>query len=131
MISDTIADLLTRIRNGKNARHKYVDVNNSKMNRAIIDVLKDRGYVLNYLVNDKKRQIRVFLKYVGNIRKKSVLHFLKRVSRPGLRKYVGYKGIPYVCSGLGIIILATPAGIMDGERARECKVGGELLCMVW
>ncbi|NGX50399.1 MAG: 30S ribosomal protein S8 [Chlamydiae bacterium] len=129
-ISDTVADLLTRIRNGKDASHKYVDVNFSKLNQAIIDVLKDKGYIISYLVNEKKRQIRVFLKYIKSSRE-SVLHGLKRVSKPGVRSYVGYQDIPHVFSGLGIAILSTPSGVIDGERARELKTGGELLCLVW
>jgi len=129
-ISDTVADLLTRIRNGKDAYHKYVDVRYSKLNQAIIDVLKGKGYVINYLVNEKKRQIRVFIKYIKNTRE-SVLHGLKRVSKPGMRNYVGYQDIPRVFSGLGIAILSTPSGVIDGEKARELKTGGELLCLVW
>jgi small subunit ribosomal protein S8 len=129
-MSGTVADLLTRIRNGKDACHKYVDVRDSKLNRAIIDVMKDKGFVINYLVNDKKHQIRVFLKYISNTRE-SVLHGLKRVSKPGLRNYVRYQDIPRVYSGLGIAILSTPSGVLDGEKARELKTGGELLCLVW
>ena len=110
--------------------HKYVDVCSSKLNQAIIDVLKRKGYVVHYLVNEKKRQIRVFLKYIKNSRE-SVIHGLKRVSRPGMRSYVGYQNIPRVFSGLGIAILSTPSGVIDGEKARELKTGGELLCLVW
>jgi len=128
--SDTVADLLTRIRNGKDARHRYVDVKNSRLNRAIIEVMKEQGYVREYLVDDKKYRVRVFLKYVRNARG-GVLHGLKRVSKPGLRRYVGCREIPRVYSGLGIAILSTPLGILEGERARELSVGGELLCLVW
>lgn len=128
--SDTVADLLTRIRNAKDAKHKYVDVKFSKLNQAIINVLKEKGYVNSFLVNEKKRQIRVFLKYIKNTRD-NVIHGLKRVSKPGLRSYVGYKDIPRVFSGLGITILSTPAGVLEGEKARELKAGGELLCLVW
>ncbi len=128
--SDTVADLLTRIRNAKDAKHKYVDVRFSKLNQSIIDVLKDKGYVTSFLVNAKKRQIRVFLKYIKNTRD-NVIHGLKRMSKPGLRNYVGYQNIPRVFSGLGIAILSTPSGVIEGEKARELKVGGELLCLVW
>lgn len=128
--SDTVADLLTRIRNAKDAKHKYVDVKFSKLNQAIINVLKEKGYVNSFLVNEKKRQIRVFLKYIKNTRD-NVIHGLKRVSKPGLRSYVGYKDIPRVFSGLGITILSTPAGVLEGEKARELKAGGEVLCHVW
>lgn len=129
-LSDTVADLLTRIRNAKDAKHKYVDVVFSKMNQAIIDVLKQKGFVNNFLVNEKKYAIRVFLKYEKNSRE-AVIHGLKRMSRPGIRRYVGYKDIPKVLSGLGTAILSTPSGIIDGEKAREMKIGGELLCLVW
>lgn len=128
--SDTVADLLTRIRNAKDAKHKFVDVKLSKLNRSIIDVLKEKGYITSFLLNEKKREIRVFLKYIKNSRN-NVIHGLKRVSKPGLRSYIGYQDIPRVFSGLGIAILSTPAGVIEGEKARELKTGGELLCLVW
>ena len=129
-ITDTVADLLTRVRNAKDAKHKYVDVNFSKLNKNIIAVLKDKGYVNNFLVNEKKREIRVFLRYIKNTRD-SVIHGLKRMSKPSMRQYVGHGDIPKVFSGLGIAILSTPSGVLDGEKAREMKAGGELLCLVW
>ena len=129
-ISDTIADMLTRIRNAKDAKHKYVDVKCSSLNKKIIDVLKEKGYITKYLVNEKKYMIRVFIRYLIRSNE-SVIKGLKRFSKPGLRKYIGYKEIPYVFSGLGIAILSTPSGVIDGEKARSLKVGGELLCLVW
>ena len=129
-LSDTVADLLTRIRNAKSAQHKYVDVQLSKMNQAIIDVLKTKGYVLSSIASEKKRAIRVFLKY-DKMRRQPVIQGLKRISKPGMRRYVSYRDIPKVLSGLGIAILSTPSGILDGEAAREIKMGGELLCLVW
>jgi len=126
--TDTIADLLTRIRNGKDAKHKYVDVNLSKLNQAIVGVMKSKGFIANYLINEKKRQMRVFLKYRA---RESLIHGLKRMSKPGLRSYVKYQNIPRVFSGLGIAILSTPSGVIDGGQARTLKVGGELLCIVW
>ena len=129
-ISDTVADMLTRIRNAKDAKHKYVDVKCSSLNKKIIDVLKEKGYITKYLVNEKKYKIRVFIKYLIRSNE-SVIKGLKRFSKPGLRKYIGYKEIPYVFSGLGIAILSTPSGVIDGEKARSLKVGGELLCLVW
>lgn len=129
-VTDTVADLLTRIRNAKDAKHKYADVSFSKMNTSIIEVMKEKGYVKNYLVSEKKHQIRVFLNYSKGTRD-SVIHGLKRVSKPSVRSYVGYKDIPRVFSGLGIAILSTPSGILEGEKAREMKTGGELLCLVW
>ena len=129
-LSDTVADLLTRIRNAKDAKHKYVDVCLSKMNQAIINVMKEKGFVVNSIANEKKRAIRVFLRYEKKT-SQPVIHGLKRVSKPGIRRYVGYKDIPKVLSGLGTAILSTPTGVIDGEKAREMKVGGELLCLVW
>ena len=129
-ISDTIADMLTRIRNAKDAKHKYVDVKCSSLNKKIIDVLKEKGYITKYLVNEKKYKIRVFIRYLIRSNE-SVIKGLKRFSKPGLRKYIGYKEIPYVFSGLGIAILSTPSVVIDGEKARSLKVGGELLCLVW
>ena len=129
-ISDTVADMLTRIRNAKDAKHKYVDVKCSSLNKKIIDVLKEKGYITKYLVNEKKYKIRVFIRYLIRSNE-SVIKGLKRFSKPGLRKYIGYKEIPYVFSGLGIAILSTPSGVIDGEKARSLKVGGELLCLVW
>lgn len=129
-VTDTVADLLTRIRNAKDAKHKYVDVKFSKLNKNIIAVLQEKGYVNNFLVNEKKHQIRIFLKYIKSTRE-SVIHGLKRMSKPGLRSYVGHQEIPRVFSGLGIAILSTPSGVLEGEKAREIKAGGELLCLVW
>lgn len=130
MLSDTVADLLTRIRNAKDAKHKYVDVRLSKMNRAIVSVLKHNGFVSHFILNEKKYAIRIFLKYEKKSRK-GVIHGLKRISRPGIRRYVGYRDIPNVLSGLGLAILSTPLGVIDGEKAKEMKVGGELLCLIW
>lgn len=129
-VTDTVADLLTRIRNAKDAKHKYVDVKFSKLNKNIIAVLQEKGYVNNFLLNEKKHQIRIFLKYIKSTRE-SVIHGLKRMSKPGLRSYVGHQEIPRVFSGLGIAILSTPSGVLEGEKAREMKAGGELLCLVW
>lgn len=127
--NDTIADLLTRIRNGKSAQHRFVDVPLSKMNQNIVKLLKDLGFIDNYLVNQDKRVVRLFLRYKHG--RDSVIKGLKRVSSPGLRRYVGYKDIPRVLGGLGAAILSTPQGVIDGETARRNKVGGELLCYVW
>ena len=129
-ISDTVADLLTRIRNAKDAKHKYVDVQCSSLNKDIVEILKEKGYINNYIVNQNKYKIRIYIKYILKT-KESIIKGLKRASKPGLRKYIGYKDIPYVFSGLGIAILTTPAGVLDGEKARALKVGGELLCLVW
>lgn len=128
-LQDPVSDLLTRIRNAKNARHRFVDFRPSKMKVEIIKVLQQQGFVDKILVDEEHRRARLFLKYSGG--RESVIRGLKRVSLPSLRRYVGYKNIPRIDGGMGIAILSTPSGIVDGETARKMKVGGELLCLVW
>ncbi len=130
MHSDPIADLLTRIRNALTAKHRYVDVNLSKMNVAIIEVLKEKKYVNDFLKSDEKRLIRVFLRYDLATREPKI-RGLKRASKPSLRRYVKHNEIPRVLSGLGTAILSTPKGVVDGKSAKNMKAGGELLCTVW
>lgn len=125
--NDPIAELLTKIRNASNARHRYVDLILTKMSKSIIEILKEQGFIENFLMDDKKRKIRAFLKYSF---RNPVFRQLKRVSSPGLRRYVGHNDIPKVRNGMGIAILSTPKGILEGEDARKQKVGGELLCIV-
>lgn len=129
LVMDPVSDLLTRIRNAKTAKHRYVDVINSKLIREIVEVMKEAGFIENFLTSDNKRTLRVFLKYGKN--REPVIQGLKRVSKPGLRKYVGYKKIPSVLGGLGISILSTPCGVLSGNNAKRNKAGGELLCCVW
>ena len=128
-LSDPIANLLTKIRNAKGARHRYVDVCYSKMIKEIVEVLKQTGFIENYLINETQRTLRVFLKY--SKAREPVIQGLKRFSKPGLRRYVGYRDIPSIFGGLGISVLSTPEGVIDGETAKRKKVGGELLCSVW
>lgn len=129
--NDPIANLLTRIRNAKNAEHRFIDIQWSKMKEEIVRILKERGFVSQYLVKEeqKKKTLRVFLKYGAG--RKSVIQELERVSKPSLRRYVSSQEIPYVMGGTGIAILSTSSGVMEGMKAREQKVGGELLCLVW
>ena len=129
MLYDTTADFLTRIRNGKAQRHRYVDIPLSKQKVSIAKVLQDQGFIIDYIVNQEKKTLRIFLKYSAH--RTPVVHDLKRVSKPGLRRYIGYKDIPKILGGMGIAILSTNQGILDGESAREQKLGGELLCYVW
>jgi small subunit ribosomal protein S8 len=131
MTTDPIADLLTRIRNGSRARHPRVDLPSSKLKVEIARILKDEGYIANYKVADEKgkRTLRVFLRYTPD--RRSVITDLRRVSRPGSRRYIGKAGIRPVVGGMGIAILSTPRGIMTGQSARKEGVGGELLCEVW
>ena len=131
-VSDPVADFLTRIRNSIKAQHRYVDVDWSKMKQALAEILKNQGFIENFLVkvdDDQRGTIRMFLKYSSG--RRPVIQGLKRVSRPGLRKYVGHQDIPRFYGGLGLSILSTSKGIMAGFEAMSNKVGGELLCLVW
>lgn len=128
---DPISDLLTRIRNALKAQHRFVDVPGTRMNVAMLNILKEQGFIENYLVKEEEKQslARVYLKYIEG--RKPVIHGIKRVSKPGLRHYVTRYRIPKVFGGLGISILTTSKGVMAGDDARKQKVGGELLCLVW
>ena len=130
-ISDPIADMLTRVRNGLKARHPKVDVPASKLKGEIARILKDEGYILNYKIVDEgpHKAIRVYLKYTAA--NAPVISHLERVSRPGCRVYVGKGDIPKVLGGLGVNILTTPKGVMTGKMARKEGVGGELLVSVY
>jgi small subunit ribosomal protein S8 len=127
--NDPIAELLTKIRNAKGAQHRFVDLSFSKNKVKILDLLRNHGFIENFLVNEDQFKIRIFLRYTKE--RRSVIQNLKRVSTSGMRRYVGYKDIPRVFNGMGMCIVSTPKGIVDGETARNLKVGGELLCTVW
>lgn len=129
--SDPVADMLTRIRNAVAARHDFVNVPASKLKEAIARVLKDEGYIKDFEVytEGNRRYLRIHLSYTG--KKEPVLTGLKRVSKPGLRVYVGKREIPRVYGGLGIAILSTPQGVMTGQEAWRKRIGGEVLCYVW
>jgi small subunit ribosomal protein S8 len=130
-MTDPIADMLTRIRNGVRARLPKVDIPASRLKGEIARILKDEGYIANFKVVEDRRQgsIRVFLKY-GPGREK-VITDLQRVSRPGCRIYCGKGEIPRVYGGLGINILSTSHGVMTGRDAARTGVGGEILCNIW
>ena len=129
-VTDPIADLLTRIRNGIRARHQRVDMPSSRLKVEVARILKDEGYVSNFKVSEegKKKILRVFLRY--GTKGESIISTLERVSRPGRRVYVGAREVPQVLGGLGINILTTPRGVMTGKAARRAGVGGEVLCKV-
>ncbi len=127
--NDPIAELLTKIRNAKGAQHRYVDLNYSKMKIKLLEIMKNHGFIENFLVNEELRKVRVFLRYNRN--RESVLTGLKRESTCGLRRYIGYQEIPRVFNGMGLAILSTSKGVVDGETARNLKVGGELICTIW
>lgn len=130
-ITDTIADLLTRIRNANSAKHATVDVPASNVKKAIAQILVDEGYVKSFqLIEDGKQGvIRITLKYSDG--KSPVITGLRRVSKPGLRIYSSCEDMPKVRKGLGIAIVSTSKGIMTDKKARELNVGGELLAFVW
>lgn len=131
-ISDPIADFLTRIRNATQARHRYVDVDWSRMKQNIADILKSKGFIESYLVKHENKQrgtMRLFLKYTEG--RYPVIKGIKRVSKPGLRRYVGHQDIPRFYGGFGVSIISTSKGLMAGYDAMTNKVGGELLCLVW
>lgn len=130
-ITDTIADMLTRIRNANFAKHPTVDVPASNMKKQIAQILVDEGYIKSFRVidDDKQGVIRITLKYTEN--KSQVITGLRRVSKPGLRIYSNSKDMPKVMKGLGIAIVSTSKGIMTDREARKNNVGGEVLAFVW
>jgi small subunit ribosomal protein S8 len=131
MITDPIADMLTRIRNAGDAKHARVDMPASKLKVEIARIMKEEGYLANYKVVEEKgrKTLRVFLRYTPD--RRSVITDLQRVSRPGSRRYVGKMGIKQVVGGMGISILSTPHGLMTGNSARKQGTGGEMLCEIW
>lgn len=130
-ITDTIADLLTRIRNAGTAKHATVDIPASNVKKAIVQILVDEGYVKSFQIIEDGKQgvIRVVLKY--NDSNSNVITGLKRVSKPGLRIYASSADMPKVRKGLGIAIVSTSKGIMTDKQARKLNVGGEVLAFVW
>ncbi|MBP1573861.1 MAG: 30S ribosomal protein S8 [Oscillospiraceae bacterium] len=130
-ITDTIADLLTRIRNASTAKHATVDVPASNVKKAITQILVDEGYVKGFQVIDDGKQgiIRITLKYDDN--RTPVISGLRRVSKPGLRMYTSCENMPKVMKGLGIAIVSTSKGIVTDKKARELNVGGEVLAFIW
>ncbi|MBP3420376.1 MAG: 30S ribosomal protein S8 [Marinifilaceae bacterium] len=131
-MTDPIADFLTRIRNAANAGHKVVEVPGSKMKLAITKILKEKGYILNYKVEEDgvKSNLKIALKY-NQETKVSAIKALIRVSKPGLRRYSDVENMPRVLNGLGIAILSTSYGVMTDKEARAKNVGGEVLCYVY
>src|SRR5579872_6794308 len=113
--NDPIAELLTKIRNAKGAQHRYVDLSSSKIKVKILEILKNHGFIENFLINEQKFKIRVFLRYTKT--RESVINGLTRVSKSGLRRYIGYDRIPRVFNGMGVAIVSTPKGVLDGETA--------------
>jgi len=131
MVTDPIADMLTRVRNATMARHDSVLVPSSKIKLAVAKILRDEGFIKEYEVVKGKQQrvIKIYLKYTD--KKEPIIEGLQRVSKPGLRIYVSKSEIPRVYGGLGMAILSTPKGIISGKKAWQEGVGGELICFVW
>jgi len=128
-MTDTISDMLTRIRNGGRALLPVIVLPHSRIKEGVAKILKSEGYVSEVAVEgDTKKKIKIHLKYEG---KKSVIEGLKRVSKPGLRKYVGATEIPRVRGGLGVAIVSTSEGLLTDSQARRKNLGGELLCHIW
>ena len=130
MVTDTIADMLTRIRNANQMKYNNVAVLNTKMTREIAYILKEEGYISEYAVNEETKMLDLSLKY-GDNKKERVITGLKRISKPGLRVYAKRDELPRVLNGLGIAIISTSKGIMTDKKARENGLGGEVLAYIW
>jgi len=128
MVTDQIADYLTRIRNAIKAKHIIVNIPESKIKKQITKLLYKNGYIKNYKFQDKN--VKIALKY-NNKTKESAIINLKKISKPGLRKYVKIKSLPNVINGLGIAILSTSKGIMSNKEAKKNNIGGEVLCYIY
>ena len=132
MVTDPISDFLTRVRNAQSAGHKVVDIPASNVKKEITKILFEQGYILNYKFEDSEVQgnIKIALKYDKKTNKPA-MKSIQRASRPGLRQYKGSKDLPRVLNGLGVAIISTSRGLMTDKKAREEKVGGELICYVY
>lgn len=131
VMTDPIADLLTRIRNGNMVMHTKIEAPSSKMKLAIVEILYAEGYIKNYeMIEDGKQGIiRVYLKY--GVNREKVITGLKRISKPGLRVYVKKEEVPKVLGGLGTAIISTSQGVMTDKKARQLGLGGEVICYIW
>ena len=132
MTIDTISDMLTRIRNANMIKHKIVKINNTKITKSISKILKDEGFIENFEICGHKidSYLLLSLKYKGKLRK-PVIEKIERISKPGLRIYVNSKEIPKVLENFGIAIMSTSKGLMTNIKAKELKLGGEVLCYIW
>ncbi len=130
-VSDPVADMLTKIRNASRAKHEKVDVSTSKMKLQIVKILKNEGFIKNFkkVTKDGISYIRIFLKYDEDM--SPVLHDLQRISTPGRRVYTGYRDMPRIYNGHGVVVVSTSNGVITGKKAAENKVGGELICSIW
>lgn len=131
MMTDPIADMLTRVRNANKARHKTVEIPASNVKRSIAVIMKQEGFIKDYefIKDDKQGTLRIHLKYGPN--QERIISGLKRISKPGLRVYVKKDELPKVLGGLGIAVISTSQGLMSDRQARETGTGGEVLCYIW
>ncbi|NLT20605.1 MAG: 30S ribosomal protein S8 [Syntrophomonadaceae bacterium] len=131
VMTDPIADFLTRIRNGNMVMHETVEVPSSKVKLSIADIMKQEGYIkeYEYIEDDKQGVIRIYLKYGPN--KEKVITGMKRISKPGLRVYVKKDEVPRVLGGLGTAVISTSRGLMTDKKARKEGLGGEVVCYIW
>ena len=132
MVTDTISDMLTRIRNANMVKHQIVQIPVTKMSLAIATILKEEGFIIDFenYQEDNQPHLLLSLKYVEKSRK-SVISEIKRVSKPGLRVYANSKELPRVLNNLGVAIISTSKGVMTNLKARELGIGGEVLCYIW
>lgn len=132
MVTDPIADLLTRIRNGQMAKHRIVEIPASNLKKRITEILYEKGYILKYKFEEDNKQgmIKIALKYDMSS-KQPAIQSLERISRPGLRQYAKPAELPRVKNGLGIAIISTSKGVMTDKEARAQNLGGEVLCRIW
>ena len=132
MVTDTISDMLTRIRNATMVKHQIVQIPVTKMSLSIANILRDEGFIedFEYYDEDKRQYLLLSLKYLGKSRK-SVISEIKRISKPGLRVYKSSKDLPKVLDNLGIAIMSTSKGVMTNFKAKELGIGGEVLCYIW
>ena len=132
MVTDTISDMLTRIRNANMVKHQIVQIPSTKMSIAIAEILKEEGFIEDFesYSENNKKYLLISLKYIGKSRQ-SVISTIKRISKPGLRVYKNSKELPRVLDNLGIAIISTSKGVMTNLKAKELGIGGEVLCYIW
>ena len=132
MVTDTISDMLTRIRNAHMVKHQIVQISSTKMSLAIAEILKEEGFIEDFesYVENERKYLLISLKYIGKSRK-PVISKIERVSKPGLRVYSNSRKLPKVLDNLGIAIISTSKGVMTNLKAKELGIGGEVLCYIW
>jgi len=132
VVTDTISDMLTRIRNANMVKHQIVQIPSTKMSVAIAEILKEEGFIEDFenYIEDERKYLLISLKYIGKSRQ-SVISKIERISKPGLRVYSNSKELPKVLDNLGIAIISTSKGVMTNLRAKEIGIGGEVLCYIW